>query len=78
MSETYHNIGDYIEARERWKNTPARILPTGEMEVLVKGRRVSKAEFDAANPKPHYEPLSGHQLDGERKGTLYGVRNVNK
>lgn len=78
MSATYHHLSDYIHAQERWKNTPAVILPTGEMQMIVKGKRVSKAEFDAANPKPHYEPLSGEQLDGERKGTLYGVRNTKK
>jgi hypothetical protein len=78
MSALYHDLHDYIEAKDRWTNTPAVILPTGETLMIVKGKRISKAEFNAANPKPNYEPLSGEQLDGERKGTLYGVRNVNK
>ena len=68
MTETYHSISEYIEAHNRWKHAPAIITPQG-MKVKVKGNLYSKAEFDAANPKPVYAPLPKRGLDGSYIGT---------
>jgi hypothetical protein len=54
-TETIYSIGDYITAYERWLNTPAVINSTG-MKVNVKGKWYDKAEFDAHNPKPVFQP----------------------
>lgn len=66
--EIYHNLSQYIKALERWQNTPAVINSDG-MFVIVKGKRYLKAEFDAANPKPVYNPLPKRNSKGEPIGT---------
>lgn len=77
-TEPYHTIKDYIKAKTKWLNTPAVITPSGEMFVLVKGKRYTEQEFDNMNPKPHYEPAGGDNLNGDKDGTLYGVKNKKK
>lgn len=66
--EIYHNLTEYIEAFERWTNTPAVINKDG-MFVIVNGKRYLKAEFDGANPKPVFNPLPKRGLKGEPIGT---------
>jgi len=68
MTETYHNISEYITALDRWKHAPAIITETG-MKVKVKGTLYSKQEFDAANPRPVYAPIPKRGLDGSYIGT---------
>jgi len=76
--ETYHNITDYIKAKERWTNAPAVITPHGEMLVQVKDKLISKEVYDLHNPQPNYEPESGNNLNDEKAGLLYGVRSRKK
>jgi len=54
-TETIYSISDYIKAYNRWLNAPAVINSEG-MKVKVKDKWYSKAEFDAHNPKPVYQP----------------------
>ena len=66
--EIYHDLTEYISALEKWTNTPAVINKDG-MFVIVNGIQYLKAEFDAANPKPVYNPLPKRGLKGEPIGT---------
>jgi hypothetical protein len=68
----YHDRTQYLEAIQRWRNTPAVINPKGEM--LIDG--IPAAEWNAANPKPVFEVPVYENPDGTRVST--GVVVINK
>lgn len=69
----YHNLTEFTKALEKWTNTPAIINSEG-MFVIVKGKSYLKEEFDAANPKPEYQPIPKRNSKGEPIGTPVKVR----
>lgn len=54
---TYHDIQSYILAKQAWEQTPDTIYPDGTMLLKVKGKQVTKKEFDRHNTRPSYMPM---------------------
>ena len=63
--QAYHSVSKWLKALSKWENAPSRITADGEIQVYAKGNWVSKAEFDAHNPKPVYEKQPNYGLDGK-------------
>jgi hypothetical protein len=60
----YHDISDYIQAKENYRNTPGKIID-GVGYYIVDGNLVSEEEYRANNSKPRYEPPMLENPDGQ-------------
>lgn len=73
-----HSIGEWLKARNAWKNTLSVITPQGATLMCVNGQMFSSDEYFAANPEPVYEPAGAEQINGKPKRLLYGVKAKKK
>lgn len=59
----YHEIEPYLEAKERYTNTPFRIID-GVGYCFVRGEWVTESEYDEHNSKPYYSVAAKINPDG--------------